>query len=1063
MLDLQELLTELDYYKSPYYRRQESEFEPETVHLFRVAQEINKSDEINGEIDGVYVIETSPKDTQAILPAQPVVYIATAETEDAAREIHRNLWNLCYAPFLIIKLPHQIRIYTGFNYSAEKENVGLLVDPIDTLARLTILQSFSSLAIDSKQIWQSPYGKQLNPNQRVDKRLLQNLQQLGNLLKEYGLNTDTAHSLIGKYVYISYLRDRDILSDKWLDEQSIDPEDIFSYRATVASLRRLTEAIETRFNGQIFPLDFDSDDSLRDDHVSWIASVFRGDNIKETPEIVRQYYLPFRAYNFKYIPVETLSSIYEQFIYDRKQKGAIYTPEVVADYLLSEMEWAKPLERGMRILDPACGSGVFLVLAYRRLIEKELRKKGRKLSSEELRDILMESIYGIEKELDACFVTEFSLLLTLLHYIEPRELHRNLRIQFPALHNKRIFHGDFFDNEIPLITRRLKFDYVIGNPPWIKADNIEQSHASQWISDNKTEHPVGNKSIAEAFSWRVGMFLNEEGLIGLLMPATSLVNLKSTIYRQQIFSNYEFIRITNFANLREILFDKRGTLPAATFIYQKRNLLDQRYSIIHYGPFSANQVIGEQKRPWVITINENEIQTIDSKEAVRGKTETWKFALWGTRHDRRALDRISYLFPTTLEEFCETRNWGRKLPQQGAELRTKTQSKEKVEYLSDLKNTKQFSTDLYNQLKIKRRFSIIPEMLKSNSRYYLRSRGGKAGLRINAAPHIILSKGWRFIIYSEKDFIIPPQQMGICISKDNPDDITYLKSIASFLNSSLVSYYLFFHVPEWGFFRQRRSVITTEVRQIPIPNISPKQAEELADFYDNLASIEEIEIQNLTTHIQSSRQNLLSDGSRPGDISIEGLKSLSTSEIKLVKNFSTDLDLRLQNLLDSKVQEVLNLPDDLFMISKEFVNLKLTLDTPSAIKKITVPAGTDVLLGYADQLRDELDSFTMSTTHHQITITYSDDLVECKVEITNQPQPFLITEENIQPSDTDSLSGLRDSLQEQISQWVYIQQGLRLFDGPYIYIYKPNRLIDWTRIQAMQDASDIISSVLTSE
>ena len=59
------------------------------------------------------------------------------------------------------------------------------------------------------------------------------------------------------------------------------------------------------------------------------------------------------------------------------------------------------------------------------------------------------------------------------------------------------------------------------------------------------------------------------------------------------------------------------------------------------------------------------------------------------------------------------------------------------------------------------------------------------------------------------------------------------------------------------------------------------------------------------------------------------------------------------------------------------------------------------------------------------------------------------------------LSELSKSLREQISQWIYVQRGLRLFDGARIHLYKASRLIDWTRTQAMNDAGDILGEVLT--
>jgi type II restriction/modification system DNA methylase subunit YeeA len=64
----------------------------------------------------------------------------------------------------------------------------------------------------------------------------------------------------------------------------------------------------------------------------------------------------------------------------------------------------------MRVLDPSCGSGAFLVQCYRRLIEKELvKRKGDKIRPVELREFLQDHIFGIDRDEDACQVTELSL------------------------------------------------------------------------------------------------------------------------------------------------------------------------------------------------------------------------------------------------------------------------------------------------------------------------------------------------------------------------------------------------------------------------------------------------------------------------------------------------------------------------------------------------------------------------------------------------------------------------------------------------------------------------------
>lgn len=1054
MLGLQDLLAELDYDKSPFYRRDENEFEPETVHLFRAAHDIVA----DGRVDGIYVFETSPHNDQHILPAQPAVYVATASTEEDAEKIHRSLWNLCYAPFLIVTLPHQIRIYTGFNYSPSPNNKGLL-DHIDTPDRLHILKHFTAVAVDSKHIWQSPYGKQLNPNQRVDKRLLQSLQQLEDILKKHKLRSEIAHALIGKYVYFSYLRDRRILSNTWLRQQGIDPQDIFTYKATVSSLRNLTDVLETRFNGRIFPIDFDAENSLKDEHVSWVASVFTGDKIDDTPEVVRQLHLPFQAYDFKYIPVETLSTIYEQFIHEREKKGAVYTPEILADYLLSEMEWAKELQKGMSILDPACGSGVFLVLAYRRLIEKEMVQQGRRLQPTELRDILVQSVYGVERELDACFVTEFSLILTLLHYIKPPELHKNRDFQFPTLHNEQIFHGDFFDPESKFSKLSLRFDWIVGNPPWVKVNKKEQTQAGQWMEKNSAIYPVGDKSVAEAFSWRITKFLKTDGLAGLLMPATSLVNVKSKPYRQRFFSAFDVLRITNFANLREVLFDKRSTLPAATLIYQITREETFPPPIVHFGPFSINQVANSKNRSWVLTINENEIQTIDPEEARFGETTTWKLALWGNHRDKRALERLNFLCPHTLEEFCQLHGWGERLPRQGAEL-----NKDERKPLAKIQAPR-FDTDTFNSIEPQYRFSIPQDEVLQDvaGEWYIR-RGEDTFYLTTPAPHMIFSTSWQnFAIFSDKSFIIPPRQYTIPCPNTKRDKL-YLKALVVYLSSSTVAYYLFFSVPQWGFFSQRQSTVTREVRRIPVFDISFQQAKELAELYDNLVFLEQREIKKFVAEIRASMadQSLIDNKQQePNSPNLPYLPAnLSKSDKKRVAEFSIQLRNALQDQLDNRLQEILNLPDDLYLLSKEFVQTRLALDTPSALSKITAPPGQNELLNYAQELRDELDSFSMGSAYHLVTITYSDEWIECVVEITQQQKPYPITEDNIQTGDSNLFSELRDSLQEPFSQWAYIQRGLRLFDGPRVYLYKPARLIDWTRTQALEDANDIINSVL---
>ena len=1003
-MSLDVVLDALDYNKSPYYLKTTQKHEPEVASLFSSAR--------NTGVDGIYVFQTSNK-KDAAFSVKPAVYVAEARTPDEARLIHRNLWNLGQTPFLIVVLPTHIRVYTGFDYSQRDDNVGIVESGValDRKSILKQLADFCAESINNGQLWHHRSGY-LKPNRRVDQRLLKNLSILGKILREQmKLSPKTTHALIGKYVYIRYLHDRNILTDRWFAQYNIDVENILSRNATVHNLRQLCTVLDNRFNGNIFPLDFEGEDAPEDEHIAFVASVFKGDQLLSGGG--RQLSLDFQVYDFAYIPIELLSSIYEQFLHIEgkgKKVGAYYTPEYLADYLVSEMSSILPLREGMRILDPACGSGVFLVLIYARLIEFRLAlSEVRTLPLSELLELL-QYIYGIEREVDACYVTEFSLILILLHYADVSEFIHDEHFKFPVLHNTHIFHCDFFDDTSPIWTQKMTFDWIIGNPPWIEANDQEETLAATWIAKHKKAFAIDNHSVAEAFSWRVLALLSPGGYSGLLLPASLLYNLDASTYRRFFFQHCEVHRMTDFSNLRGELFEGRATAPAITLIYCQAVTEREKPSIEHFGPFAINQITKTHGKLWTITINEYEYKAISHSEAARGDMATWKFALWGTHRDKRAIARLRKLFPQTLAQLCNKQNWHL---HEGPQLRNGSISnEEKLEHLPYLADKKQLNTDGLNDSGYL--FSVPDHTLENIApkECYIRVQGGFKGLLVSEPPHIIMNAGWKYCIYSDTYFVIKPRQIGLSAPSADAD---HLRALSVFLSSNLIKYYLFFQVPQLGMERDRVTLNT--VKSIPVPLLSSEQVTKLSSLQKELVFIER------------------KYGSK-----------------------------KAQVYLEEQISSILHVPENIMTLVKEFLDLRLKLvggGTKTAIEKAQQRPDHQTLQEYAQQLTTDLDGFLDSgKTHHRVTIERSPDLICCTIEFVKSEHTFMPIVRDASPHSGQMFSQLQQTLNSQFSQWVYVQRELKIFAPSSVSFYKEPLLINWTRTQAMNDADDVTADIL---
>ncbi|MDR2706996.1 MAG: N-6 DNA methylase, partial [Planctomycetaceae bacterium] len=887
------------------------------AHIFeRAAQSCN--------LKGVYTCREKQSEHTI-----PVVYICEAEAETEAQEIHKKVWNQNSVPFVIVVSPKVIRVYNGFRF--DRNGHKNLLENIQWNEIQTKLKSLSRESIDNGEIWHSELWKKgpANQSKRLDVQLLKNLNDLGNELKSEKLDLETAHGLIGKYVYLRYLRDRQILSDKRLENWRIEPDKIFTDKAQIKSFKKLNDILQEKLNGSIFPLQNENKSKhIRFDekHLQLVAGTFFGNNPSQGQRAL------FDLYDFAFIPTELLSVIYEQFLHqndkdkndqgkdqnDRgKDKGAYYTPLPLVNFVLNELEEKKPLTEKMRILDPSCGSGAFLVQTYRNLIRKALQKSRKKeLTPQELKNLLTEHIFGIDIDRDACRVTQLGLLLTLLDNLKPSYPFSDGRFLLPKLDNN-IIESDTFDmtNEILQQFKDKKFDWIVGNPPWKKLD--QESLAGEWIKTNKKEHPVSN-SIAEAFLWRSLDFADDNTVIGLLMPAMSLFNKRNQKgdFRQSFFSRCGVWTIANFANLRQHLFANAKASCAAFFFRPEKKT---ESDILTYCPLRINQAIN-RNNVWNIIVNSSEIKYVSNIEAATGDPLVWKTAIWGSHRDLNLLKKIACGFES-FEEFAKKQNIK---VHEGPQLRT-INSSEPVEYLPELCG--QYTINV-KELKNTRHVFIFPKdafEVINKEFCYLRKRDGNKCLEICRPPHIFIDDARRVVIYSDDFFVIPPRQIGISGEDNNR---LLMKAIALYLSSNFVRYHQFFLATQWGI--DRKIAILDTLKKLPVPFIkmSEKDIKEWSDIYEQL-------------------QN--------------NAKS---------KQFSQEKQDSLLFNANKRINKILGLRDSEQLLIIDFLKYKMNLIDGGIDNNLITCCDKYLLTNYAGQLKKSLDSFfdKEDNIHHDVTV-----------------------------------------------------------------------------------------------
>ena len=481
--------------------------------------------------------------------------------EKKLAELHRQVWLYGMAPLLYIAWPSRIDVLSCVRgpdfWKAENEECQynpaerFELEALKTAGEISgELRKFTARRLADGTFWEDHDNRKLADHTKAAHQLL--IQAIVETDEELdGKNNPILRRLLLLMVLIKYLEDRQVFpKEAWFGSYRKGARSFFDVLrgGDPDEVYRLLGTLEQRFNGDIFAIPKEGLHKLTKRALQRFAELV------DARTLNRQRYL-WEKFSFKHLPVEVISHLYQRFV--QGGHGAVYTPPFLAALLLDHVMQYNKLTGKERVLDPACGSGVFLVGAFRRLINVwRSRHKWQRPDVKTLKDILRRSIYGVELDKDAIHLTAFSLSLAVCDALQPEVIWGELK--FDPLHKSNLFEADFFD--LLYDTRQSKqtfltdgFDIVIGNPPFESAltdvgEKIEQFAEKQ----DKRRGALPDKQTAYLFLEQALSLLKPDGRLCLIQPAGLLYNRNAYAFRAAIHRKYKVDSILDFTSIRKL-------------------------------------------------------------------------------------------------------------------------------------------------------------------------------------------------------------------------------------------------------------------------------------------------------------------------------------------------------------------------------------------------------------------------------------------------------------------------------------------------------------------------------
>ena len=982
------------------------------------------------ELDGILCADHSP-----------LVYFKQLDpiTSENASRLHRLFWNHGGAPVLVLISKDEVHVYSGMSRPVlEGEHAERLPGLVTVLDRVALgLREFLTSIESGEFFRQNP--KSFNPDHRVDRALLDNLTDTREALSSATrrkIPKDVLDALLCRLVFTCYLFDREVIGQSYL--ASLGTKGASHLRDVLAiqpkakaktALYHLFKQLGEDFNGDLFSDNLDKEAEFIDDsHIDTLTKFFHG-------TAVRTGQHAFWPYDFSIIPIETISAIYERFLKESdEQAGAFYTPRFLAEVVLDTALDGIPSLLGKRFLDPACGSGIFLVGLFNRIAEEWKQKNPTARNprrARELMKLLRESLFGVDINPTACRITAFSLYLAYLDQLLPRDI-QEIQEQGGALphlvvsNDKKgaktfdgnIHRADFFDNTLSFPK---DMALVIGNPPW-GSTATESTPAGAWCK--RQGKPLPDKQLAAAFVWKGVDHVLDDGRVCFVLPHGLLFHHSNTAldFQEAWVCQHAIARVLNLADFRWFLFGK-AVHPALVVSYRKTPPPDTKHRFDYWVPKADWTVI----RTEIITIGPADRSMLSVSDVIQDlkgpdAPQIWKQKFWATPREFRLLDRLS-LYPRLRDHVHSSKERNSSKPWIMA-----------VGFQPFGENDSESSRrtlTLPNRLFIPATSAALDLFILEDDCDTLPSKRVQVrrliqNTEIFQSPHVLVAEGYTSIAYADFDVSFQHALRGI---HGPAKDRNLLIFLAAYLRSPLAMFFLFHTSSSWGVARPK--VHVEEVLRVPMP--LPDQQ---------------------------------SDPKRCWHIVEKVAKIVTAAALKA----SADLADR-EGIVRSADAAIIPLLDEYFNVhpmEKPLIQDTLKVTIPSiqpTRRRMPVPTVAPSTISQREAYRDRvcamLNDWAKRGKYKVRGTVHGSDAMGIGMAIL----------EKVMPSDADSpmsddgrdmlkaLDHLRKAFPQRLAT-LDLVRGILVFDHNRLYVVKPISQRHWTQTAAMNDADEIAGTIL---